>query len=293
MWEHTEELRREVSGKKNHFCQHFVLPTFRTEEVNYCCFSAQCVVICYGSYGKVRQCAQFQSSCLEMLRQSKGPIIKYYKCLTLYHQSSGTRQNQSVSLCYSTSTFLDKMQTRSEFYEIIFKLLECQKVAHTYFSYIETRQWLACFLVKSHGWHHVRLLRLMVFWFPESLLSSTSLGLPSTANAACLTDSDRFPFMAAAVLGSHTTVLTSQTFWVSTATGMCFQQQPLLDSSGTLTLLCGTYQASTSLHGPFNPGTSTSPEVAPMPMSSPGLSWCQISADLHNPFMPSKPVPHG
>lgn len=55
--------------------------------------------------------------------------------------------------------------------------------------------------------------------------------------------------------------------------------------------LSSWYQASTSLHDPFNPRLSTTTEAAHSPMDSPGLSQCQNLAVLHDSFMPSKPVP--
>ncbi len=50
---------------------------------------------------------------------------------------------------------------------------------------------------------------------------------------------------------------------------------------------------SKTLHDPFSPGPSIATEAAPSPMAFHGLSQCRASAALHDPFMPSKPVPPG
>lgn len=85
---HREKLRRELSEETTRANT----SSLGTEKINYCCFSAQSAVICYGSYGEVMQRAQFQSSCLAMLRQPKDPITEHCKRRTRHHQSSGTRQ---------------------------------------------------------------------------------------------------------------------------------------------------------------------------------------------------------
>ncbi len=48
---------------------------------------------------------------------------------------------------------------------------------------------------------------------------------------------------------------------------------------------------SKTLHDPFSPGPSIATEAAPSPMAFHGLSQYQDSAVLHDPFMPSTPVP--
>ena len=50
---------------------------------------------------------------------------------------------------------------------------------------------------------------------------------------------------------------------------------------------------SKTLHGPFSPGPSIATEAAPSPMALHGLSQCQASACLLDPFMVSKAEPHG
>ena len=59
------------------------------------------------------------------------------------------------------------------------------------------------------------------------------------------------------------------------ATGLHFHQQPLLGSRRAKS------QPSPS---PLNPGLSTATPAAPSPTASSGLSWCQTSAALHDPF---------
>jgi hypothetical protein len=49
--------------------------------------------------------------------------------------------------------------------------------------------------------------------------------------------------------------------------------------------------ASNSLHDHFNPGLSIVTEDTSSPFASPSLSQCHTSAALHEPLMPSKPVP--
>jgi hypothetical protein len=42
----------------------------------------------------------------------------------------------------------------------------------------------------------------------------------------------------------------------------------------------------------FSPRPLTTTEAAPSPMTFPSLSQCRASAALHDPLVPSKPVPH-
>lgn len=56
----------------------------------------------------------------------------------------------------------------------------------------------------------------------------------------------------------------------------------------------GTWcQASTCPHGSFSPEASIATEAEPSPAGSPRLLWCQVSAALHDLFMPSKPASPG
>jgi len=64
-------------------------------------------------------------------------------------------------------------------------------------------------------------------------------------------------------------------------------------SSITSWRLFSLCQASDPLHDPFIPGPSTAPEAAPSSMAFHDLSQYPTSAALHDPFMPSKPVPSG
>jgi hypothetical protein len=48
-----------------------------------------------------------------------------------------------------------------------------------------------------------------------------------------------------------------------------------------------------TLHDPFSPGPSIATEAAPSPMAFRGLLQYRALAALHDPFMPSKPVPPG
>lgn len=49
-------------------------------------------------------------------------------------------------------------------------------------------------------------------------------------------------------------------------------------------------QVSISPHDSFSSGASAITKTASSPMASPGLSWSQVSAALHNPFMFPEPA---
>lgn len=52
-------------------------------------------------------------------------------------------------------------------------------------------------------------------------------------------------------------------------------------------------QDSASLYDSFNSWASTATKAAPSLMTSPDLSQCQVSASLHDPFIPSEPLSPG
>ena len=120
--------------------------------------------------------------------------------------------------------------------------------------------------------------------FSSSVIHST--------HTACLTCLYQLYFKPAAILTGHAMVLASLCCSFHCNWGKTF----IKGLSWALWGLrpCPWCYASSSVYGPFNPILSTSTaETSNSPAAPPGLSQCQASTALHDPFKTSTSVPPG
>lgn len=107
-------------------------------------------------------------------------------------------------------------------------------------------------------------------------------------NTACFLGSGWLPSMPATVMGSCPMLLASTKCWgllCSWATSSPIWPLLCVKDSEPAT----SYQASSSLHDPFNPGLFTTVEALPSPVASHGVK-SQAGARHHDPSMPSIPL---